>query len=301
MPTKLRSAKRDPASDSTLVLRTPGLAQFPWLVHGFSTRIGGVSSIPDLKRSRAELNLGEVTWDSAANVEENRRRFLDCLRADGMCLHFQKQIHSDLVRILEKDPAAHSMPRGDGLIADRRGLLLGVLTADCLPILVVDVRQRIVAAFHCGWRGTVRRLAQKGVGRMRQVFGSRPEDLRAAIGPGIRSCCYRIGEEVAAEYESQFLYSSGLLRIQKPHKKFVDKKYALMRSEPWRGTPSRDGRVIYLDLVAAKFHQLEEAGLSRPQIDADAPCTSCHPELFFSHRRDAGRTGRMLGVIGIRQ
>ncbi|MBI3934730.1 MAG: peptidoglycan editing factor PgeF [Acidobacteria bacterium] len=301
MPARLRRTPQRRAYDSTLVLRAPALSQLPWLVHGFSTRLGGVSAIPDSKRSRNDLNLGGVPWDSAANVAENRRRLLECLQAGDMRLVVQNQIHSELIRTIDSMPKLAGRPRGDGLITDRKGLLLAILAADCLPVLVVDVRQRIVAAFHCGWRGTVRRIAQKGIGRMRQLFGSRPEDLRAAIGPGIRSCCYRVGEEVAADYESQFLYSSSLLVIQKPQKKFVDKKYALMRSERWRGTPSHDGRIIHLDLVEANVRQLQEAGLDRAQIYAEAPCTSCHPELFFSHRRDAGHTGRMMGLIGIRR
>lgn len=301
MPTNFPSAPKNHIPSSTLVLRAPALAEIPWLVHGFSTRLGGVSAIPDSKTSRAELNLGIVNWDSPANVAENRRRFLDCLRAERMHPCLQEQIHSDLIRVLEKDPAANSKLRGDGLITHCTGLLLGILSADCLPILVVDVRQRVVAAFHCGWRGTARRLAQKGVGRMRLLYGSRSEDLRGAMGPGIRSCCYRVGEEVVSEYECQFPYSSSLLSIQKPHKKFVNKKYALMRSERWRGAPCSDGRTIHLDLVKANVRQLEEAGVNQSHIYSGAPCTSCHPELFFSHRRDAGHTGRMLGVIGIRK
>ncbi|MBI2820505.1 MAG: peptidoglycan editing factor PgeF [Acidobacteria bacterium] len=301
MPTNFRSAPKNHLPSSTLVLRAPALAEIPWLVHGFSTRLGGVSAIPDSKTSRAELNLGTVNWDSPANVAENRRRFLDCLRAERMHTFLQEQIHSDLIRAVDETPAHSRRLRGDGMITSRAGLLLAILAADCLPVLVVDVRQRVVAALHCGWRGTVHRIAQKGVGRMRQLYGSRPADLRAAIGPGIRACCYRVGEEVAAEFECQFLYSASLLVIQKPQKKFVDKKYALMQSERWRGTPSHDGRMIHLDLVEANVRQLQEAGVDRSQIYSDAPCTSCHPELFFSHRRDAGRTGRMMGVIGIRR
>ena len=286
---------------SALVLRAPILSKLPWLVHGFSTRLGGVSAIPDLKGSRDELNLGNVAWDSRANVEQNRWRLLACLRAGELHLVVQDQIHSDLIRAVDETPAHSPRLRGDGMITAGAGLLLAVLAADCLPVLVVDIRQRVVAALHCGWRGTVRRIAQKGVGRMRQVFGSRPEDLRAAIGPGIRSCCYRVGEEVAAEVQSQFLYAASLLLIEKPHKKFVDKKYALMRSERWRASPSSNGPLIRLDLVEANVRQLEEAGVDRSHIYAAAPCTSCNPDLFFSHRRDAGHTGRMMGVIGIRR
>lgn len=288
-----------PVPAAALALRAPVLSAVDWLVHGFSTRLGGVSAIPH-SRWRAELNLGHQPWDSAANVAENRRRFLDCLRAGAMRLVLQEQIHSDLIHTVRSLPNGAPARRGDGLITDRPQLLLGVLTADCLPVLVADVRRRVVAALHCGWRGTLKRIAQKGVGRMRQLFGSRPEDLRAALGPGIRACCYRVGEEVAAEYESQFLYADRLLRIHKPHKYFVNKTYALMRSEPWRGSASGEGRHYYLDLVEANLRQLLEAGVERANIYAEAPCVSCHPELFFSHRRDAGCTGRMLGVIGIR-
>jgi purine-nucleoside/S-methyl-5'-thioadenosine phosphorylase / adenosine deaminase len=289
------------AGSRTLVLRVPAFSAFPWLVHGFSTRIGGVSAIADMPGSRAQLNLGNVPWDTPANVDENRRRLLETLQTRAMRLVIQQQIHSDLIRVIEQAPGNGKSPRGDGLITGQAGLLLAILAADCLPVLLVDERQRVVAAMHCGWRGTARRLSQKGVGRMRLLFGSRPDDLRAAIGPGIRACCYRVGEEVAAEFESQFLYSSGILIFQKPQTYFLDKKYALMRSERWRGTPSCDGRLINLDLVEANVRQLEDAGVSRGHIYADAPCTSCNPQLFFSHRRDAGHTGRMMGLIGIRQ
>jgi YfiH family protein len=299
MPTKLRRTRPPAPGPATLVLRDPILSEADRLVHGFSTRLGGVSAIPHSRR-RAALNLGHLPWDSAANVAENRRRFLDCLRAGEMQLVLQEQIHSDLIHTLRALPNGASARRGDGLITDRPRLLLGILSADCLPVVVADVRQRVVAAFHCGWRGTLKRIAQKGVGRMRQLFGSRPQDLRAALGPGIRACCYRVGEDVAAEYESQFLYAASLLRVHKPHKYFVNKTYALMRSEPWRGGASGEGRSFHLDLVEANLRQLLEAGLERANIYAQAPCVSCHPELFFSHRRDAGRTGRMLGVIGIR-
>ena len=277
------------------MLRAAALSQIPWLVHGFSTRTGGVS---ELSGSRGELNLGKVAWDRPTNVEKNRQRFLASLPAGKMKLVVQHQIHSDLIRVIEQAPK-EKPPRGDGLITKEPGLLLSILAADCLPVLVVDVRRRIVAAMHCGWRGTARRIAQKGVGRMRMLYGSRPEDLRAAIGPGIRECCYRVGEEVAAEYESQFLYASKILIFHKPHKYFVNKKYALMRSERWRATPSSEGRLINLDLVEANVRQLEDAGIARRQIYADSPCTHCNPKLFFSHRRDGGQAGRMMGVIGI--
>ena len=97
-------------------------------------------------------------------------------------------------------------------MTDEPGLLLGIQTADCIPVLVADRRRRAVAAFHAGWRGTVKRIVENGIGRMRMEFGSRPEDLLAAIGPGILACCYAVGEEVLSEFESQFSYGTDLFR-----------------------------------------------------------------------------------------
>lgn len=287
-----------------MILTAPSLAQFPWLVHGFSTRRGGVSSFLRSSQSAsddADLNLGEVSWDSAENVLENRLRLLTWLKAEAMTLVVQRQIHSDLMRVLDDGQFPTPPPAGDGLITNRPGLLLAVLVADCLPILLVDAKQRVVAALHCGWRGTARRLAEKAVGRMRMEFGSRPEDLWAAIGPGIRACCYSIGPEVVEEFTSQFSYASKLF-VSRPHRPNPVGSQLLWRSQPLRGSstlsiPSN----VYLDLTQANVHQLRDAGIPAKQIDSKAPCASCHPELFFSHRRDGGRTGRMMGLIGIRR
>jgi len=136
---------------------------------------------------------------------------------------------------------------------------------------------------------------------MKLLFGSRAQDLRAAIGPGIRACCYRVGHEVIEEYEGQFPYAKELFarRLVPPNP--VEQKYArLFKTYKSLEKPGGD-RELYLDLVEANLRQLQEAGLARKNIYSDAPCTSCHPELFFSHRRDAGRTGRMMAVIGIRE
>src|SRR6185437_9538717 len=107
---------------------------------------------------------------------------------------------------------AEARLKGDGLMASEPGLLLCIQTADCIPVLIADRKNRAVAAFHAGWRGTLGRIVENGVGRMRLEFGSRPEDMIAAIGPGIGQCCYAIGEEVRQQFESQFAYASELFR-----------------------------------------------------------------------------------------
>ena len=294
---------RPARKQSISVLRVPALAQFPWLVHGFSTRQGGASPCPDPQfrlPKGYDLNLGKVPWDKPQNVEENRRRLLLRLKAESMNLMIPKQIHSDLIRVLDDSAAADTSLVGDGLATNRPGMLLSVQVADCLPVLLVDTRQRAVAALHCGWRGTVRRMAQKGVGVMQQTFGSREQDLWAAIGPGIRACCYAVGEEVAEEFEGQFHYAGQLFSHRQQPCSLLEMKYPwLFQTLPKASTPP-DHHGISLDLVLSNAHQLREAGVPTHQIYSEAPCTSCHPELFFSHRRGNGKTGRMMGVVGIR-
>lgn len=286
-----------------MILTAPSLAQFPWLVHGFSTRRGGVSSLDPLPRSGdgSDLNLGQAPWDNAKNVRENRRRFLARLQAADMRLILQRQIHSDLIRVLDRTGFPAPPPTGDGLITNRPGLLLGVLVADCLPILLVDAKQRVVAALHCGWRGTARRLAEKAVGRMRLLFGSRPDDLWAAIGPGIGSCCYAVGPEVVEEFISQFRCADNLLITKTRPPSPLEIKRDIMIHPLRSNFGPRAKKEIYLDLLRANVRQLQDAGVRARQIHSSALCTSCQPELFFSHRRDAGRTGRMIGVVGMRE
>ncbi len=288
-----------------MLLQVPRLARLPWLVHGFSTRRGGVSRLPNSRTGSApgkELNLAKIIGDSARNVAENRRRLMVRLRAKKMQLVTQRQVHSDLIHVVNSSLPSDFPSAGDGLLTDRAGLLLSVVVADCLPILLVDTKQRVVAALHCGWRGTVRRIAQKGVGLMKQTYGSRERDLRAAIGPGIRVCCYRVGEEVRDEFEGQFSYASQLFVICKEPSPLQIRYPLLFHYNP--ESHAAFDNPLYLDLVQANILQLREAGVPATHIYADAPCTSCNPQLFFSHRRDAGQTnrptGRMMGVVGIR-
>lgn len=291
-----------PNSDD-MILRAPLLARFPWLVHGFSTRLGGNSSfVPSRASGRArDLNLGNVAWDTALKVSENRRRWLACLHAKDMQLVLNRQFHSDLIRTVDHTLGPASLPKGDGLITRQPGLLLGILSADCLPILIVDARQRVVTALHCGWRGTVRRLAQKAVGRMQMMFGSQPADLRVAIGPGIRSCCYVVGAEVLDEFAGQFPYADSLFRTRSRPLTSLETKHSVM-IRPFRFGPGpRLKNETCLDLPLANVRQLRDAGVPESQIASETPCTSCNPELFFSHRRDNGYTGRMMAVVGIRK
>jgi len=173
-----------------------------------------------------------------------------------------------------------------------------VQTADCTPVLVADRRRRVVAAFHAGWRGTVKRIVERGIGRMRLEFGSRPEDLIAAIGPGIGACCYPVGEEVLSEFESQFGYAHELFH-EVSDTDPVRAKYPMLFLTQRAPGHSSIGPALHLDVAEANRRQLLAAGLRPKAIAMVGGCTVCQHELFFSHRASKGRCGRMLSVIGI--
>jgi len=288
------------------IVRTPHLSRIPWLVHGFSTRAGGFSRA----YGKGDLNLGFTKDDSRGAVERNRAVFLKELgavtrtrrkssksRDSFWPLVTARQIHSDIIRCVDSDP--EDPLTGDGLITATPGLLLAIQTADCLPVILVDTKRHAVGVFHAGWRGTVQRIVEKGVGEMHGCFGSRPRDLKAAIGPGIQGCCYAVGEEVRIKFESQFEYGASLFREVKDSDP-VREKYPLLFLTARAPGHSDLPKTIFLDLVEANRQQLLAAGVSKKNIETSALCTNCHPELVFSYRAEKGKTGRMMGVAGIR-
>lgn len=236
-------------------------------------------------------------------MERNRELFLAALKAhdaDGNAwpLLQVKQIHSAVVRRVDAAPR-EAVP-GDGLITSKPGLLLAIKTADCVPVIIVDAKRRAVGAFHAGWRGTVARIVEKGVGEMRRQFGSLPRDLRAAIGPCIRRCCYSVGPEVRTEFHSQFTYADDLFE-EIFDSNAIHVRYPMLflnQRAPGHGDL---GPEIHLDLVEANRRQLLDAGLCDDSIEVIEGCTACDGTRFFSHRSEVGKTGRMMAVIGIRR
>jgi len=217
--------------DSHQVYRVRALDQFEWLEHGFGTRGS------------------ENFWP-----------------ADRLAtLH---QIHSDIV--VRAGARSGRIGDGDALIENSPGKLVGVKTADCIPILMVDSRNRAVAAVHAGWRGTLSRIAQKAVQHLEGNFSSHAEDLHVAIGPGIGKCCYEVGAEVAFEFRQ---YDQAL---------------------------SDSTHSAHLDLVEINRQQLIESGVPPAKIYSAGLCTRCQANDFHSYRRDHDRAGRMLSVIGQR-
>ena len=278
-----------------------GKTKYNWLWHGFSTRKGGLSRAYCADDAPGELNLGFTADDSRETVIANRRLLAEATTGDAeIPLVTIRQIHSSvLVLCGGKGAVAGRLCKGDGLMTDQPGVLLGVQTADCIPVLLADRKRRAVAAFHAGWRGTVKRIVETGVGRMRLEFGSRPEDLIAAIGPGIGLCCYSVGEEVLSEFESQFAYARELFR-EVYSTDPVRTKYPMLFLTQRAPGHSSIGPSLHLNLIEANRRQLLDAGLKARSIQLAGGCTNCHTDLFFSHRASKGHAGRMMSVIGIR-
>jgi YfiH family protein len=183
-------------------------------------------------------------------------------------LAWVRQVHS--ARCLFAGGWTGCLGEADGLITDRPGAYLSIRTADCIPILLADERLRVVAALHAGWRGTVQAIAAAAVETLRHGFGSRPEDLIAAIGPGICANCYEAGPEVAAQFGRWF-----------PERADLNSR-------------------TQVDIGEANRRQLIAAGLVTARVFAGAPCTFCHAGEFHSWRRDHVRTGRLVSAIAIR-
>lgn len=284
------------------VLKAGELNHLEWLVHGFSTRPHGHSTIYSGGAGRKELNLGFTHSDGRANVERNRAAFLNALlgRKANAQLVTLSQVHSDIIHVVSSAP--DSPLKGDGLITNTPGLLLAIQVADCVPVLVVgmDGEQRAVAAFHAGWRGTVRRIVEKGIGTMRLRFDCDPQTMQAVIGPCIQQCCYSVGEEVEEEFRSQFLYADSLFRDVYDKDPIKD-KYPLLFMTARAPGHFNINSSTHLDLVEANRRQLLAAGLAAENIHVVGECTCCNKDYLWSHRGESGFTGRMMGVIGIRK
>lgn len=264
--------------------------------HGFSTRVGGSSLA--YRRPGAgtdgELNLGFTLSDDRQHVLANRDRLLADVFGATRPLVTLRQVHSALLhRVGLVDAGDEATLPGDGVMTADRGIAIGMQTADCVPVLVADRRTGAVAAFHAGWRGTLARIVEHGVARMRVEFGCAPADLVAAVGPAIGPCCYQVGEEVEQQFRQEFDYAESLLHKQRSMT--VRKEVTGTSRE---GGSGLEHPGLYLDLQEANRRQLTAAGIAGEAIEVMKLCTECRQDLFFSYRGAQGSTGRMMAVIG---
>jgi polyphenol oxidase len=272
------------------ILQVPELAKLPWLVHGFSTRVGGASKL----HRKHVLNLGFTEWDKRENVKENRRRLQAAVGAQDLKLVSLLQFHSDAILNFASAPTEPA--RGDASVTKRSGLLLAVQTADCVPILLVDPKNRAVAAVHAGWRGTLARIVEKAIGRMQMEFGSKAKDLLVAIGPAIGGCCFEVGTEVAAAFSGQFTNAAEFFDELRTGDEPNPLQWMNMMPPGHQPPPKK----VLLDLRKANRAQLEAAGVRPSNIFVSDLCTGCRRDLLFSYRKEGTQSGRMMAVIGIR-
>lgn len=254
--------------DSPPFTQFASFAGIDGLMHALFTRHGGVSAPPF-----DTLNVSRAVEDDPDAVTENRRRALAAVDWSPERIVSTWQVHgTDVWHAREPVIDGRAQPRCDVMITDTPGLALFMRFADCTPVLLVDPTRRAVALAHAGWRGTLAGAAARAVQALGETFGSRPEDLRAAIGPAIGPCCYAVGPAV------------------------LDPARALYGDDPALIIPY--GQVTHFNLWEANRRQLAAAGVCA--IEVAGVCTACHHDTYFSHRADHGRTGRCGVFIGWR-
>jgi YfiH family protein len=288
-------------------ITVPSFSAAQGLVHGFSTRVGGVSRCyrPHLPANLGDLNLGFTKHDDAENVQENRTRFLASIAAKQYSrFALLQQRHTPIVRVVRTaDEAAANFlqpatMRGDAVLTDVPGVLLTVQTADCVPVLLLDAKRRAIGAFHAGWRGTLARIVERGVGSMKLLYGTNPEDVIAAIGPSIGPASYPVSEEMRYDFLSQFVYADALFHDVYDSDP-IREKYPLLFMTARAPGHSPIGPQLHLDLWEANRRQLLDAGVPAANITVVGEDTAADTGRFFSHRAEDGFTGRMMGAIGL--
>ena len=289
-PTALEEEAFDEVTENAFTLRegdvdTPdGIARLAYVVceplaeagftHAFSTRRGGTSPLP-----KEALNLTNFKGDAPENVAENRRRFLKAIGAEGATIVTARQTHStERCFIKSVDEARGFRNECDALMTRLTDVLLGIQTADCLPILIADTEAKVLAAIHAGWRGTAGRITERTVANLMLQHGLSPRHSIAALGPAACKECYEVGEDVIERFKAEFRYWPSLL------------------------VNFKEGGKAHLDIRAANRQQLLFCGFTEDSIYVADYCTMHQNELFFSHRCE-GRTsangaGRLLSVIG---
>lgn len=242
---------------------SPKLECLPGIVHAFLGRTGGVSS-----GHLASLNMGRREEDRPENLSENKKIIAQAFGIDISRLFTASQVHGDRILTIDRKditPEEFKVCDGDAIITNIKGISIGILTADCVPVLLFDPKKGVVGAVHAGWKGTALQIAKKCIRAMQDKFGTDPGDITAAIGPAISLCCYKVQDEVV---------------VAVGHIDMVTKPCEFH----W-----------CLDLPKANLIHLQEAGVT--EIDISGICTSCNFPLFYSHRKERGLTGRQLSFI----
>lgn len=255
----------------TVTVTFPRLGDPAALRHAVSTRVGGVS-----RGTQRSMNLSYKVADEIVSVEENRTLLSKALGMNLNRVGYVDQIHSDKVLKLDADSSGQgrSLGEGDGIITNEKNIPIMIMVADCLPVMFYDPAHQAIGLAHAGWRGTVSHVAAKTLLAMGEAYGTKPEDVKAALGPCIGACCYEVGEDVKEEFTKVFPWGGEVLeRSGKEH---------------WK-----------LDISGANARQLLEIGVREENLVRSSLCTIQNIDLFYSHRAEASPekpTGR-FGVL----
>lgn len=250
------------------------LLQKEGLIHGFSTRLGGVS-----KGYFSSMNLSFQRGDREEDVRENYKRIGEAIGFSPKNLVFSDQIHEDTIYSVTKDDCGKGYTKellkgNDGLVTNERQVPLVTFYADCVPIFFYDPVKEVIGMAHSGWRGTVKRIGCKMLSKMQTEYGSKVEDILVVIAPSICKDCYEISEDVANEFKKEMKEISTELYLEE-----------------------KGNGKYQLDLWKVNEEMLLRAGVQREHLAVTDLCTCCNPELFFSHRASEGKRGNLAGFM----
>ncbi len=264
-------------SEDVVYLTWPRLEELPFIRHAFSTRLGGVS-----KDYLASMNLSFTRGDAHDNVIENYRRFSNAVGFETWQIVCSDQTHTTNIRIVDEKDMGKGIVKSrdyqdvDGFMTNVPGPVLTTFFADCVPIYLIDPEHQAIALVHSGWRGTVGNIGGKAVKMMGEVYGTKPEEVLAAIGPSICGACYEISKDVADQFQEAYA---------------AEDYHTMMRDD-------KNGK-YHLDLWAACRCNLENSRVRPDHILNPNLCTCCNPDLLFSHRASKGRRGNLAAFLQI--
>lgn len=265
--------------DDVPFLTYPMLEKSGTVIHGISTRLGGVS-----REHLSSMNLGFGRGDKDENVRENFRRIAASAGFSVENLVLSQQTHTTNVRVVTEEDRGRGFTRPlgwkdvDGLVTNVPGLVLTTFYADCVPLFFVDTKRGVIGLSHSGWRGTAGKIGKVTVDTMMQEYGSQPEDILAAVGPSICQECYEVSEDVITEFKAQF------------EERFWDSLF-------WK----KENGKYQLNLWKANELIFLEAGILPEHISITDLCTCCNPEFLFSHRASKGMRGNLAAFLALKE
>lgn len=253
------------------------LEKIPWLTHGFSTRVGGVS-----EGCLSSMNLGHGRNDEEENVIRNHEIIAEAIGFDAHNIVASRQTHTTNVRVVSKEDCGKGVYKErdyndvDGMITNEKNIVLATYFADCVPLYIVDIKNKAIGLSHSGWRGTVGKIGQVTLEKMNEQYGTKPEDAIVCIGPSICQDCYEISLDVAEEFMEVFPNHKEEILEDKGNDKFL------------------------LDLWECNRIIFEEAGVLPENINLPDLCTCCNSEFLFSHRATNGKRGNLAAFLSLK-